>query len=86
MTRTLALNSEVKVVCAPEKEGGRKTTKTATVIEVVTPTSARVAFDKEGNHTALVTYSLGGEPNTFHYADEKVGEAAAAPNGSNGSR
>lgn len=41
------------------------------------PGTARIAFDPEGNDTALAAYSEGGEPGTFHI-DRGEGDAGAA--------
>jgi len=85
MLRNLAINSEVVVSTMTNEKTPKRVEKNATVIEVVTPTAARVAFDKAGNHTALVSHSLKGEANTFRYPDEKLDTAATAapatPNG-----
>jgi hypothetical protein len=83
MLRNLALNAEVIVTVLPDEKNAKPTPKKATVIEVITTTAARVAFDKDGNHTALVSHSLGGEPNTFHYPGEKLVDAPSANGAAN---
>lgn len=67
--RTLALNQPIVVVDADKKN------HKATVIEVLSPTIARVEWNK-GNSNAVVAFDADKKPGTFHFAD---GEEVAAP-------
>ena len=74
--RTFQPGTKVKVVAAPDKEGGKPTIKDGTVDEMISPGAARIKTGE--NQFAQASYSTGGEIGTFHLPHETK-EAKDAP-------
>ncbi len=76
-----ALSNElpVKYVAPSTTDGGKPTTRNVKIIEVLSPTTARLELGE--NSTALAAYSETKEPGTFHFPEDaangiKAGDAS----------
>lgn len=76
MQRPLPANAEVTFVTSEGK------TKSAKIIEQITPGSARLELSE--NNEAIASHATTGEPGTFYFADEKPAVKEAAKNEGNG--
>lgn len=86
MIRQIGIGQQVTYVAPPKEEGGKVTTKKATVIEVFGRTEARLDLSGDGKHTAIASYSEDKSvPNTFHFTDADAKAAPAQPSSTNGS-